>query len=35
MLDRALYVLHVGGHDLGSVNPEFWIIEGQISEVLL
>ena len=31
--DGAL--IYVGRHDLGSVNPEIRIIEGQIIEVLL
>ena len=34
-LDCALYVLPVGRQDFGSVNPEFRIIEGRITEVLL
>ena len=32
MLDHALYV---GRPDFGSVNPQIWIIEGQIIEVVL
>ena len=34
-IDRALYVLPVGRQDFSSVNPEFRIIEGRITEVLL
>ena len=35
MLDRALYVLPVVRQEFGSVNSEFQIIEGQITEFLM
>ena len=34
MVDRA-FKLNVGRQGFGSVNPEIWIIEGRIIEVLL